>query len=98
MPGVLIIEALAQTAGLLVLQHANSGQESYDQEDHDLFYLTGVDKAKFKRMVVPGDQLIMKVSLLKHRFNRYFKCLADAFVDDGLVCSCEIMAARSAAE
>tara|TARA_B100002051_G_C16625687_1_gene580620 strand:+ start:572 stop:1033 length:462 start_codon:yes stop_codon:yes gene_type:complete len=91
MPGVLIVEALAQASGLMVLHH--SGEASGAK---DLFFLTGVDKAKFKRMVVPGDQLILKVSLEKQRGGRFFKCFGQAFVDDELACSCEISAARSA--
>lgn len=60
MPGVLIVEALAQAAGILLL-HAR------EERDHSLIYLAGVEKAKFRRPVVPGDQLILDVEVIKSR-------------------------------
>lgn len=59
MPGVLVIEALAQTGGLLT-QLSSSGTA-----DGRLFYLVKVDKAKFSRMVVPGDRLELEVTLMR---------------------------------
>jgi len=61
MPGVLIIEALAQAGGLLVFEGA--GPEERDA----LLYLTGVEKARFKQPVRPGDQLILRVVLAQSR-------------------------------
>jgi beta-hydroxyacyl-ACP dehydratase FabZ len=58
MPGVLILEALAQSAAILAL--------SIIGERRSLFMLTGIDKARLRKPVVPGDQLIMEVRLLKH--------------------------------
>lgn len=58
MPGVLIIEALAQAAGLLAKLSADSGPET---EAQGLFYLVKIDNARFSKLVVPGDQLILDV-------------------------------------
>ena len=57
MPGVLIIEALAQTAGILMLS----------QEEHQgkIPYFTGIDNARFRRTIVPGDQIIMEIEVLR---------------------------------
>jgi 3-hydroxyacyl-[acyl-carrier-protein] dehydratase len=63
MPGVLIVEALAQAGGLLVWEGAS------DEEREAILYLTGVEKARFKLPVRPGDQLILKVKLVQSRSN-----------------------------
>jgi 3-hydroxyacyl-[acyl-carrier-protein] dehydratase len=60
MPGVLIVEALAQSAAILALSEMKADRKF-------MFVLTGVDHARFRRPVVPGDQLEMEVTLLKHR-------------------------------
>jgi beta-hydroxyacyl-ACP dehydratase FabZ len=62
MPGVLIVEAMAQCGALLALR---------DMEDRDrkLFLFGGVDKARFRKQVVPGDQLIMELTILQRRAN-----------------------------
>ncbi|MEJ2768107.1 3-hydroxyacyl-ACP dehydratase FabZ [Mycetohabitans sp. B46] len=62
MPGVLILEALAQTAGLLTF-----AEEPHDS-DTTLYYFVGIDNARFKRVVEPGDQLILNIS-----FERYMR-------------------------
>ena len=59
MPGVLILEAMAQAAGLLVFAADTSGK---NHEDH-LYYYVGIDNARFKKPVVPGDQLELEVKL-----------------------------------
>ncbi|MGD2118383.1 MAG: 3-hydroxyacyl-ACP dehydratase FabZ [Chromatiales bacterium] len=86
MPGVLIIEALAQATALLAMQTAPDdvgGKES-------LYYFVGIDKARFKGIVSPGDQLELNVSLVKRRMNIWtFSC--EAKVDGKLVASAEIM-------
>ena len=92
MPGVLIIEALAQATGLLCFR--TMGEEP--QQD-TLYMLVAVDKARFKQAVIPGDQLDMRVSLLKRKgimwvFN------AEAYVDDKLVASAELMCAAKKEE
>jgi 3-hydroxyacyl-[acyl-carrier-protein] dehydratase len=83
MPGVLILEAMAQTAGLL-------GFESAGGKPKDMFcYLVSIDKAKFKRPVVPGDQLLIEARFLKHKHNIWmYECHAS--VDKKLVASAEI--------
>ena len=62
MPGVLIIEALAQATGLLAFRSGNRGAER-----DSLYYLVGIDKARFKQPVEPGDQLRLSVDLIKTR-------------------------------
>jgi beta-hydroxyacyl-ACP dehydratase FabZ len=60
MPGVLVIEALAQAAGILLIH------DREDREEH-LIYLAGVDDAKFRRPVAPGDQLVLDVEIVRAR-------------------------------
>ncbi|MEN8761757.1 MAG: 3-hydroxyacyl-ACP dehydratase FabZ [Thiogranum sp.] len=62
MPGVLILEALAQATGLLAFRTGNRGAER-----DSLYYLVGIDKARFKQPVEPGDQLRLSVKLIKTR-------------------------------
>jgi 3-hydroxyacyl-[acyl-carrier-protein] dehydratase len=88
MPGVLIIEAMAQTAGILIFL---SGGTKPDAQN--LFFLAGVDNARFKRVVIPGDQLRFEATMTKSRHNIWvFK--AEAFVADKLVCEAELMVAK----
>lgn len=84
MPGVLIVEALAQAAGLLTFRSMGGPPDA-----KTLFYLAGVDKARFKRPVCPGDQLVLEVNLLKQR-RRLWRFSAIARVDDEVACSAEI--------
>lgn len=77
MPGVLIIEALAQTGGLLMLN-------ATDDEDEALPYFAGIDKAKFRKPVVPGDQLRLVCEVLKLK-GRVAKVKGEAFVGEDLV-------------
>ncbi len=83
MPGVLLIEAMAQATGLLAMQ-------STEVPDDSIYYLVGVDKARFKRPVVPGDQLVFEVEVLKHKRDIWVFA-AEAKVDGGMVASAEIM-------
>ncbi|MDD2724624.1 MAG: 3-hydroxyacyl-ACP dehydratase FabZ [Methylovulum sp.] len=86
MPGVLILEALAQATGLLASETAG------DELDGMIYYLVGIDKAKFKRPVVPGDQLMLKVNFVKSKRNIWaFECCAE--VDGEFVASAEIRCA-----
>ncbi len=66
MPGVLMIEALAQTCGLLAL--ASFREESEGKKDH-LMVLAGVDDCRFRRQVIPGDALVMRAELARRRGN-----------------------------
>jgi beta-hydroxyacyl-ACP dehydratase FabZ len=84
MPGVLIIEALAQAGGLWAFSHA-PGREGSP------VYLMGFDKVRFRKPVRPGDQLILKLGLIKQR-GPVFKMKGEAFVDNQLVAEAEIMA------
>jgi 3-hydroxyacyl-[acyl-carrier-protein] dehydratase len=84
MPGVLIVEAMAQTAGLL--SFASRTQEGKQV----LYYLAGVDGARFKRPVEPGDALILDVTLDRARAGIY-KFNARATVADDLVAEAQLM-------
>jgi beta-hydroxyacyl-ACP dehydratase FabZ len=77
MPGVLIVEAMAQTAGVLMLA-------SLPDRESKLVFFTGIDGAKFRRPVVPGDQLRMELTVLRLR-PRYIKLRGEAYVDSHLV-------------
>ncbi len=85
MPGVLIVEAMAQATGLLAM-------ESRPEEvgEKALYYFVGIDKARFKRPVEPGDQLILEVRLGAVR-RGIWKFNGEARVDDRLVASADIM-------
>jgi 3-hydroxyacyl-[acyl-carrier-protein] dehydratase len=85
MPGVLIIEAMAQATGLLAMA---SRPDQVDERT--LYYFVGIDKARFKRPVEPGDQLIMKVSIEAVR-RGIWKFNAEARVDNRIAASAEIM-------
>lgn len=87
MPGVLIIEAMAQTTGLLA---AVSAPDLAAKKL--IYYLVGVDKVRFKRPVVPGDRLRLEARYLRHRRNIWsFACTSE--VDGEMVASAEIMCA-----
>lgn len=85
MPGVLMLEALAQTAALLSFESA--GQ---DPDDNTVYYFVGIDGARFKRPVEPGDQLVLEVSLLRAKAGIY-KFAARASVDGELAVEAELM-------
>ncbi len=88
MPGVLIIEALAQATGVLAYY---SLDEKTDK--NTLYYLVGIDKARFKAPVVPGDQLRLEVKLTREMRGIY-RFDAVASVDGKVVASAEIMTAK----
>ncbi len=84
MPGVLIVEAMAQVGGLLAFK--SSGVEG-----EKIVYFAGIDKARFRQPVVPGDQLRFVVELLRTKRSIWvFK--GEAFVDEKLVAEAELMA------
>lgn len=85
MPGVLIIEALAQCTGLLAMS-----SQPDDVPENSLYYFVGIDKARFKRTVEPGDQIVMEVEFLKHR-RSIWVFNAKATVDGQLAAQAEIM-------
>ena len=90
MPGVLIVEALAQASGLLI------GLSGAGTRGEKLFYLAKVDKARFSRPVVPGDQLRLEVQL-KRMIRSMGLFIARALVDGDEVASCELMCAERGA-
>jgi len=85
MPGVLIIEAMAQVAALLSFKSMAS-----KQDEKSVYYFVGIDGARFKRPVTPGDQLIIKVSLIRSMRGVY-KFAARAEVEDQLAAEGELM-------
>lgn len=88
MPGVLIVEAMAQAGGLLAYKSSNT-----KAGDGIMYYFAGIDKARFRRMVVPGDQLRLEVKLLKSKRDIWM-LEGEAYVGDELACSVEFMFAR----
>jgi 3-hydroxyacyl-[acyl-carrier-protein] dehydratase len=84
-PGVLIIEALAQIGGILAY-----ASEPFDAAS-SLMYFLGIDKAKFRRPVTPGDRLDLEVTILHHRTN-VWKFKGEASVDGTLCASAELLA------
>ncbi len=87
-PGVLIVEAMAQAAALLGLVSLPELPELPDEEK--IYYLVGIDKARFKKTIHPGDQIVLHVKLLKVRRN-IWRFAASATVDDMLVASAEVL-------
>ena len=83
MPGVLMVEAIAQAGGLLLLNEIPDGADK-------LMVFTGIDAAKFRRPVVPGDQLIIEVKVLQWR-SRAVKMKGTATVDGKLACEATVM-------
>ena len=88
MPGVLIVEALAQATGILAFK-----SEGEKPDHRSMYYLVGVDNARFKRPVVPGDQLILDVRLdrIKRGIGKFF---GEARVDGQLVATADLMCAK----
>ena len=93
MPGVLIIEALAQAVGLLMLKSSELSADPLAPKKQDSFFLVGVDEARFKRIVEPGDQLQLEIKVLVAK-RHVWKCNAVASVDGKLACSAVIMVMR----
>ncbi len=92
MPGVLIVEAMAQAGGILAFL-------SMDKEDFEksiggkrMVYFVGIDRARFKKPVIPGDQVVLEVKILKHKLD-IWKMEGKALVD-GKVVAEAIMAAK----
>ncbi len=85
MPGVMMLEAMAQTAALLSFATAGVTPDS-----KTVYYFAGIDAARFKRPVEPGDQLVMDVSLLRTKGGIY-KFKGEARVGDQLACEAELM-------
>ena len=87
MPGVLIVESLAQLSGILTYHILGV---TTPNPETDMFYFAGIDNARFKKMVRPGDQLRMEVELVRHR-RKLFKFKGRALVDGNIVCEAEFL-------
>jgi len=85
MPGVLIVEAMAQAGGVLVYISRS------EEHSKGLIYFMGIDKARFRQPVVPGDQLVLDIMWTKRRGN-VSKMSGKATVDGTLVAEAEVMA------
>ena len=83
MPGVLIVEAMAQVGGVGLLA-------SLPDRQRKLIYMTGIDRCKFRRPVIPGDQLVIEVEMLSIR-TRISKCRATAKVGGVLAAEAELL-------
>ncbi len=86
MPGVLLLEAMAQTGGVMALKSLPEGEAK-----KKVLYFMSIDKAKFRKPVIPGDQVRFELELIKNRGNiKSFK--AEAKVDGAVVAESEMMA------
>ena len=83
MPGVMIVEAMAQVGGIVLIQ--------LPDVEGGLFVFAGIDKVRFRRPVVPGDRLVMTVELLSIKRRRFGKMQARAVVDGQRVAEGELM-------
>jgi len=88
-PGVMIIEGMAQAGGVLAFQ--SYSEEEQDDLNNKVVYFMSIDKAKFRSPVTPGDQLVYKLSVIKHR-GAIWQLDAKAFVDDKLVAEAQLKA------
>lgn len=88
MPGVLILEGMAQVGGIMAFysQPENIGKK--------LLYFAGIDKARFRKVVVPGDQVVMRLELIKQK-RGIMVMSGKAYVDEKLVAEAELMASFS---
>jgi 3-hydroxyacyl-[acyl-carrier-protein] dehydratase len=85
MPGVMMLEALAQAAGILAFEGIG-----ISADEKSVYYFVGIDNARFKRPVEPGDQLILDVKIDRHRAGIY-KFSAKAWVGDELAVEAQLM-------
>jgi 3-hydroxyacyl-[acyl-carrier-protein] dehydratase len=88
MPGVLILEALAQATGILAFR--TNGKRP---DEKSLYYFVGIDEARFKQPVIPGDQLLLEVEVIKAK-QGVWKFNGVAKVDGSVVCSAVLMCAE----
>jgi len=92
MPGVLILEALAQATGILAFKTAD-----HIPDENSLYYFVGIDNARFKQPVEPGDQLRLEVEVVK-QMRGIWKFKGQALVDGKVVCSADLMCAERTVE
>ncbi|MDD6088268.1 MAG: 3-hydroxyacyl-ACP dehydratase FabZ [Desulfovibrionaceae bacterium] len=89
MPGVLIVEAMAQAGGILILQSLLKNAEEVQDK---LFLFTSMEHVRFRRQIVPGDRLDLECRLIRHRL-KLWKMEGRAFVDGELAAEAELTAA-----
>lgn len=89
MPGVMILEAMAQATGILGFKTENVPPD----DNTSLYYFVGIDNARFKQVVVPGDRLDIEVELIRSRRGIY-SFSGKTYVDGKLVCSADLMCTR----
>ena len=85
MPGVLILEGMAQVGGVLAYL------TDHDKFSDELLYFAGLDGVRFRRKVIPGDQLIIKTQVVKRK-GKIFKLSSQAFVDEQLAAEANLLA------
>ncbi|HEY9129962.1 MAG TPA: 3-hydroxyacyl-ACP dehydratase FabZ [Sulfurovum sp.] len=88
-PGVMIIEGMAQAGGVLAFKSMD--EETQGQIADKVVYFMSIDKAKFRAPVTPGDQLVYKIDVIKHK-GAVWQLDAKAFVDDKIVAQAELKA------
>jgi len=88
MPGVLLLEAMAQAGGVLAFKSTDTSPS-----DGTLYYFAGIDNARFRRVVEPGDQLRIEVKVLRAK-SEIWKLEGCVYVGDELACSAEFMTVR----
>ncbi|MCW8829124.1 MAG: 3-hydroxyacyl-ACP dehydratase FabZ [Gammaproteobacteria bacterium] len=89
-PGVLIMEALAQATGILAFKTTNTKPDG-----SSLYYFAGIDNCRFKQPVLPGDQLVLEVEVVKEK-RGIWKFKGEAKVDGKVVASADLMCAQQA--
>jgi beta-hydroxyacyl-ACP dehydratase FabZ len=85
MPGVLLVEAMAQAGGFLLFSHI-------ENRENKLIYFTGIDNCRFRRPVIPGDQIIFDIEVLSIK-RTFAKIHGRATVDGELACEADMMSA-----
>jgi len=93
MPGVLILESLAQSCALLfVYSYENKAMPNYKAPEGGVFLFAGIDNVRFKKVVEPGDQLILKSELVRYK-KELAKFKTTAYVNDQVVCTADMLSA-----
>ncbi len=85
MPGVLVVEAMAQAAAILSFRSMG-----IKPDDKSVYYFAGIDSARFKKPVIPGDQLVLEVSI-ERTLRSVVKYAGKAYVDENLVAEAELL-------
>ncbi|WP_035586702.1 3-hydroxyacyl-ACP dehydratase FabZ [Hippea jasoniae] len=91
MPGVLIVEAMAQSGGILAFLSMDEEEFKRSINGKRMVYFLEIEKARFRKPVIPGDQLIMEVRILKHKLD-VWKLEGKAFVDGKLAAEAKMAA------